>query len=249
MIRRTLSGHHSSPDRRRNPSLLSSLQMLRRDGIAADRERAERLMDIVTKESDRLSRIIEDFLDYARPEQLDAVETDLVALARETTELLENSPELSASHGLIVVAAVEPVSAIVDGARIKQVFWNLARNAVAAMPDGGDLTIRLQRTANGAEVVFEDQGVGLSAAQIDKIFRPFVSEKGTGLGLAIVYRIMELHGARVEVESESGNGAAFRLLFDDTNVPREGDAVVVVEAGTERATREFGELSRAVRTE
>lgn len=235
----------------RNPlaSISGSLQMLRRDGIDADRERADRLMDIVTKESDRLSRIIEDFLDYARPEKLEAVETDLVALAKETTELLENSPELSAGHGLIIVAAAEPVPAIVDGARIKQVFWNLARNAIAAMPDGGDLTIRLERTENGAEVVFGDDGVGLSAEQIDRIFRPFASDKGTGLGLAVVYRIMELHGARVEVESELGKGAAFRLLFDDANVPRDGDPVVVVEAGTERATREFDALTRSVRSE
>lgn len=233
----------------RNPlaSISGSLQLLRSDGVAADKERTDRLMGIVTKESDRLSRIIEDFLDYARPEHLEAVETDLVALARETTELLENSPELGEGHHLTVSADAEAVPALVDGARIKQIFWNLARNAVAAMPDGGGLTIRLRRTGNGAEVLFEDEGAGMPADQIDKIFRPFVSEKGTGLGLAIVYRIMELHGARVEVESELGKGTVFRLLFDDTNVPRDGDAVVV-EAGTERATREFDELTRSVRS-
>jgi signal transduction histidine kinase len=206
-------------------------------------------MDIVTKESDRLSRIIEDFLDYARPEKLDAVETDLVALVRETTELLENSPELSDGHTLVVAAATELVSALVDGARIKQVFWNLARNAVAAMPEGGHLTIRLRRTGNGAEVVFEDDGVGMAAEQIDRILLPFVSENGTGLGLAIVYRIMELHGARVEVQSELAKGTVFRLLFDDTNVPRAGEPVVIVEAGTERATREFDQLASSVRSE
>jgi two-component system sensor histidine kinase PilS (NtrC family) len=230
-------------------SISGSLQMLRRDGLAVDRERTERLMDIVTKESDRLSRIIEDFLDYARPEKLDAVETDLVALVRETTELLENSPELSDGHTLVVAAATESVSALVDGARIKQVFWNLARNAVAAMPEGGHLTIRLRRTGNGAEVVFEDDGVGMAAEQIDRIFLPFVSENGTGLGLAIVYRIMELHGARVEVQSELAKGTVFRLLFDDTNVPRAGEPVVIVEAGTERATREFDQLASSVRSE
>ena len=97
--------------------------------------------------------------------------------------------------------------------------------------------------------MFEDSGAGMTVEQIDKIFLPFVSEKGTGLGLAIVYRIMELHGARAEVESEPGKGTAFRLLFDDTNVPRDGEPVVVVEARTERATREFDELTRSVRSE
>lgn len=235
----------------RNPlaSISGSLQLLRRDGVADDRDRAERLMDIVTKESERLSRIIEDFLDYARPEQLEATETDLVGLARDTTELLENSPELGDGHSLAVEADADPVVVLVDGGRIQQVFWNLARNAVAAMPNGGALTIRLGRTETGAEVVFEDEGEGMPQEQIDKIFRPFVSKKGTGLGLAIVYRIMEMHGAKVEVESEPGKGSAFRLLFDDTNVPREGDPVVVVEAGTERATREFDALTRSVRSE
>lgn len=235
----------------RNPlaSISGSLQMLRREPVAANKERSDRLMDIVTKESERLSQIIEDFLDYARPEQLEAVETDLVALARETTDLLEHSPELSDDHELVVVAADDSVPALVDGARIKQVFWNLARNAVAAMPDGGCLTIRLRRTGNGAEVAFEDDGMGMSSERVDSVFRPFVSRKGTGLGLAIVYRIMELHGARVEVESELARGTVFRLLFDDTNVPRDGEPVVVVEAGTDRATREFDELTRSVRSE
>jgi signal transduction histidine kinase len=167
----------------------------------------------------------------------------------DTTVLLENSPELGNAHQLVVEASDETVVVLVDGARIKQVFWNLARNAVAAMPEGGSLTIRPARTENGAEVVFEDEGEGMSQAQIDRIFRPFVSKMGTGLGLAIVYRIMELHGAKVEVESEPGKGSAFRLLFDDTNVPREGDPVVVVEAGTERASREFDELTRSVKSE
>ena len=68
-------------------------------------------------------------------------------------------------------------------------------------------------------------------------------------GLAVVYRIMEQHGARVEVESEPGKGSAFHLRFDDTNVPRPGEPVVVVEAATETATREFDELRRSVRKE
>ncbi len=235
----------------RNPlaSISGSLQMLRRDGVANDRQRADDLMGIVTKESERLSRIIEGFLDYARPEQLEAEVTDLVVLARETTTLLENSSELHADHSLVVETEAPTVDALVDAARVNQVFWNLARNALTAMPDGGQLTIRLMRTAAGAEVVFEDQGRGMSGEQIDRIFRPFVSEGGTGLGLAIVYRIMEQHGARVEVESEGGKGSAFRLHFDDTNVPRQGDPVVVVEPATETASREFNKLRRSVRAE
>jgi two-component system sensor histidine kinase PilS (NtrC family) len=235
----------------RNPlaSISGSLQMLQRKGGQDDPARSQRLMGIVTKESERLSRIIEDFLDYARPEKLDAVDTDLVALVRETTELLENSPELNAGHRIEIVAEEDEVRALVDGSRIKQVFWNLARNSVTAMADGGTLSFRIRRTPTGACVVVEDEGVGMSAAEVDRIFRPFVSETATGLGLAIVYRIMEMHGARIEVESEPGKGTAFELNFQDAAVPHDGAAVVTVEAGTERASREFDEIRRQVRSD
>ena len=138
--------------------------------------------------------------------------------------------------------------ALVDAGRIKQVFWNLARNAVQAMPEGGSLRIRLIGSSRGARVVFEDSGVGMSTDQVDNVFRPFVSgsDSGTGLGLAIVYRIMELHGARIEVESENGKGTRFVLHFEDAAVPGPGEQTVVVEGQNERGTRLFDELSRTI---
>ena len=234
----------------RNPlaSISGSLQMLRHGDVEMQSVRGGRLMDIVTKESERLSHIIEDFLDYARPEKLEANETDLVAIARDTVDLLGNSPEIRSDHELEVEAAQEPVMALVDAGRIKQVFWNLARNAVQAMPEGGSLRIRLIGSSRGARVVFEDSGVGMSTDQVDNVFRPFVSgsDSGTGLGLAIVYRIMELHGARIEVESENGKGTRFVLHFEDAAVPGPGEQTVVVEGQTERGTRLFDELSRSI---
>ena len=113
----------------------------------------------------------------------------------------------------------------------------------------------MRRRRGGATVVFEDEGVGMAPERVDRIFRPFVSEKqagsgetGTGLGLAMVYRIMEQHGARIEVESEPGNGSRFVLLFEDEQAFA-GEQTVVVEDSTERETRLFGELSRAVRAD
>lgn len=237
----------------RNPlgSISGSLQMLRRGDVTMASESGGRLMDIVTSESERLSRIIEDFLDYARPEKLDAGDNDLAALARDTVALLRNSPELRDDHTLEVVADGEAITALVDAARIKQVFWNLARNAVEAMPEGGVLRIKLGSTPGGARVVFEDSGTGMDAEQVDKAFLPFVSDTdaGTGLGLAVVYRIMQLHGARIEVQSELGKGTRFVLKFEDSMVPGPDDSTVVVEGRTERETRLFDELSRAIRTD
>ncbi len=241
----------------RNPlaSISGSLQVLRAGSVGTDTPRAKRLMDIVTKESERLSKIIEDFLDYARPETLEAANTNLVALARDTVDLLENSPEVGHCHSLTVDSDAPQVYALVDPERVKQVFWNLARNAIQAMPDGGHLRVLIRRRRGGATVVFEDEGIGMAADRIDRIFRPFVSEKqadsvetGTGLGLAMVYRIMEQHGARIEVESEPGKGSRFVLIFED-EAAFASEPTVVVADRSERETRLFGELSRAVRSD
>ena len=146
----------------RNPlaSISGSLQVLRGGGVGTDTPRARRLMDIVTKESERLSGIIEDFLDYTHPETLEAANTDLVELARDTIDLLTNSPEVGRGHRLSVDADTRQVHALVDPERIKQVFWNLARNAIQAMPEGGHLRVLVRRRRGGAAVVFEDEGVG-----------------------------------------------------------------------------------------
>ena len=236
----------------RNPlgAISGSLQLLHRGDVPASSEHGDRLMAIVTAESERLSVIIENFLDYARPEKLEASESDLVRLACETVELLQNSPEVTAAHKISVVGD-SAVLALVDPGRIKQVFWNMARNSVQAMPRGGTLRIELVRTEGGARVIFADNGPGMSAEQVEKVFRPFVSESasGTGLGLAVVYRIVQMHGAQVQLESEPGRGTRFVLRFDDAAVPTGGDDMVVVERDAERHTRVFDELSRSVRAE
>ncbi len=178
----------------RNPlaSISGSLQMLRRGEIPLDTAPAHELMDIVTRESERLSTIIDEFLDYARPKRLDPVDVDIVRLARETVALLQNSAELLPDHRLVLEvpddADIEPVFVLADADRIKQVFWNLARNAIQTMPDGGRLSLRVVRQPQGARVEFEDTGCGMDVGEIDRLFRPFVSGSaaGTGLGLSIV---------------------------------------------------------------
>lgn len=237
----------------RNPlaSISGSLQVLRRGTVRLDSEQGERLMGIVTAESDRLSTIIENFLDYTRPEKLEAAEHDLVALVNETVELLGNSPEVGEHHTIEVESEAGQVVALVDAARIKQVLWNLCRNGLQAMPDGGGLSVRLAPAQGGAEVVVEDEGVGMPPEQVDQIFRPFVSrkEEGTGLGLAVVYRILQQHGARIEVESEVGAGTRFRLRFEDASVPDEDQPVVVVDRAVDEGARQFDQLSRSLRAD
>jgi two-component system sensor histidine kinase AtoS len=99
----------------------------------------------------------------------------------------------------------------VDPAQIKQVFLNLATNAIQSMPSGGQLTISTSTQDGKAYVEFRDTGCGINNVQLAKIFDPFFTtkESGTGLGLTISYRIIEVHGGRLSAKSTVGKGTTF----------------------------------------
>ncbi len=216
----------------RNPlaSISGSLQLLGRSNLRSDDPNAEELIQIVVRESDRLSRTIEDFLEYAKPGRFDPEDTDLLELVNDTFTLLRNSPELHADHSLSVIAEPGSYDAVVDPGQIKQVFWNLARNAVQAMPKGGALEVSVRRTPRGIEITFEDDGTGMTSEQIETFFQPSVSaqSKGTGLGLAVVYRILDRHGVRIEVDSEIGGGTRCMLMFGERTIVESEEQMVLI---------------------
>jgi signal transduction histidine kinase len=103
----------------------------------------------------------------------------------------------------------EPVVVMGNPDKLKQVFWNLAHNALRAMPGGGMLAIRAGRADDGSgRVIFRDDGVGISPDEKSQIFQPFHSgsSDGTGLGLSIVFQILEDHGGKIQVDSEKDLG-------------------------------------------
>src|SRR5882762_8166814 len=104
-------------------------------------------MEIILRESDRLNRIIADFLTYARPRSIVRAPTDLGELLSDTFTLLRHSPEVN-NQELTVDLPREPLMANVDAEQLRQVFWNLARNALQAMRDGGTLNAQLIRNSN-----------------------------------------------------------------------------------------------------
>jgi two-component system sensor histidine kinase PilS (NtrC family) len=198
----------------RNPmaSISGSVQVLQRD-LRPSGEAGE-LMDIVVKESKRLDGIIRDFLLFAKPGRFHEEEADLGAMLRETVSLLENSDERRRDHRVLVDVAPGRVTARVDVNRMRQVFWNLAKNALRAMPGGGTLTAAARPEAEGGAVVlFTDTGVGMSEADVAANFQPFHGSfrGGTGLGLAIVYRIVQEHGGRIQVRSRHGSGTEIAI--------------------------------------
>ena len=198
----------------RNPltSIAGSVSML--SGIPEMNEEHRHLLEIVTRESQRLNSIITDFLAYSRPKQYHFDKADLVQLLEDTLTLMEH--RMTAEKTGIVIQrrfSARPALVIADGDKIKQVFWNICENAVRAMPGGGTLTITLDAPGADWEIGFADTGAGMTPRQTEKIFEPFQSnfEGGTGLGLAIVYQIVQAHEGKVWARSKPGQGTTFVL--------------------------------------
>lgn len=194
----------------RNPlaAIAGSVQVLKNSKSLTQQE--QRLMSIVLKESERLNKSISDFLRFVRPQEKRPAEFDVAASLNETLDLLTNSPELHERHE--IRRQIEPPSFLLvgDGDQIRQVFWNLARNAVAAMPKGGILTVHTLVTDSTYHIIFSDNGRGMSSADLQRLFQPFRTNfpSGTGLGMAISYRIVQEHGGRIEVASREGEGTS-----------------------------------------
>jgi two-component system, NtrC family, sensor histidine kinase PilS len=171
------------------------------------------LMEIILRESDRLNQIISDFLTYARPRASSFSNIDVREPLHETFTLLRHSPEIRPRHVLEEDLPDEPVMMNADMAQLKQVFWNLARNALHAMPDGGRLRAELRRAGAGRlRITFTDTGQGMTPEQVERLFEPFSSSTGgTGLGLSIVYQIIRDHGGTINVRSREGQGTMITI--------------------------------------
>ena len=197
----------------RNPlaAIAGSVQVLKNSQALTPQE--QRLMSIVLKESERLNKSISDFLRFVRPQEKNAVEFDVAASLSETLDLLSNSAELTERHEIRRDISPPSFSLIGDADQIRQVFWNIARNAVQAMPDGGVLVVRTAVENNAYRITFSDSGRGMSVADLQRLFQPFRTNfpSGTGLGMAISYRIVQEHGGKIDVVTREGEGTAITV--------------------------------------
>jgi len=197
----------------RNPlaAMRGSIQMLRSE-MDGDTEQAQ-LMEIIMRESDRLNKIVADYLNYARPRPAELKNVDIRALIAETFKLLRNSDEII--DGQVLEQDLPDRPAIVSGdpEQLKQVCWNIARNALKAMPEGGTFRVSLQQAEdNRLRISFADNGCGMTPEQVEHLFEPFTSTTGgTGLGLSIVYQIIRDHSGTINVRSREGNGTTIAI--------------------------------------
>jgi two-component system sensor histidine kinase PilS (NtrC family) len=214
----------------RNPlaSMSGSAQVLRRDLELSDDQ--ERLMGIILKESQRLDGIIRDFLDYARTGVREPREIDLAEVAQETLHLMRGSSEMTDGHQVRFEGGAAPC--IADPNQMRTVAWNLLRNALRAMPDGGELTVRAGAEGNVARLEVTDTGCGMTKEEQQRAMQPFrgTFRGGAGLGLSIVYRIVQDHGGWVTIRSSKGEGTEVTVTL-----PREPGAAEAAPA-EEQAT-------------
>lgn len=197
----------------RNPlaAMRGSIQMLRSE-MEGDTEQAQ-LMEIILRESDRLNRIVADYLNYARPRPAELDNVDMSALVAEMFKLLRNSAEIGEGHTLEVDLPNRPAIVSGDPEQLKQVCWNITRNALKAMPDGGAFRAGLtQVDDNRWRLSFTDTGCGMTPEQVERLFEPFTSTTGgTGLGLSIVYQIIRDHSGTINVRSRQGEGTTITI--------------------------------------
>ncbi|MDX6445701.1 MAG: two-component system, NtrC family, sensor histidine kinase PilS [Blastocatellia bacterium] len=197
----------------RNPlaAMRGSIQMLRSE-MEGDTEQAQ-LMEIILRESDRLNKIVADYLNYARPQPAELKNVDIRALVADTFKLLRNSAELSPGHVLEENLPNRPAIVSGDPEQLKQVCWNIARNALKAMPEGGRFSVSLAAVdGNRQRLSFSDTGCGMSPEQVERLFEPFTSTTGgTGLGLSIVYQIIRDHSGTINVRSRLGEGTTITV--------------------------------------
>jgi two-component system sensor histidine kinase HydH len=202
----------------RNPlgSITGSIEMLRESDALSDEDR--RLCDIIQREARRLNDLVGDMVDLSKPRPPRAEATDVAALAREVVALAANAARSSDVHVVYQGPDREALGRC-DGPQIRQVLWNLVRNAMQASSAGSTVTVRVEKRERDVTLTVDDQGAGIPETVDIRIFDEFFTTRthGAGIGLAVVRRILDDHasmGAKLSVERTPGGGASFQVSLD-----------------------------------
>lgn len=176
---------------------------------AVDDADDRKLLDVITRESNRLEKTVSDLLAFTRPQAPEPVALDVTQAIRENVDAFRADPANTQVE--VSFTANDKVVADVDPSQFSQVLWNLLRNAAEAMSLRGRIEIRLAREDDRLALSIRDEGPGIPEQDIDRVLEPFYStkDKGSGFGLALVQRIVQDHEGEVDVQSRPGHGATF----------------------------------------
>lgn len=170
---------------------------------------------VIVEEARRLERLTDDLLLYARPSEVRVVEFNLSDLADDVEELLQESAQ--ARMALLTIKKDIPRDMIMssDQEKLKQILFNILRNATEAVSEGGLIELRVERTGNEIIIIITDNGVGMDEDTKAQAFKSFFTTKatGTGLGLAIVEKLTTALGGRITLESTPAIGTVFTMTF------------------------------------
>ena len=177
-------------------------------------QRSLRRLRTLQREVSRLENIVEEFLRYARGAQINREPCDIGQLVRELLEFVEPQNEKLGIRQHAELPLGLPL-VMIDETAFKQAVLNLLKNAREAMPNGGELMVRMRRDGNWAELTVTDTGIGMSPESVERCFEEYWSDKkgGTGLGLPTARRIVEEHGGSMHVVSEHGRGTSFSIYL------------------------------------
>ncbi len=192
----------------RNPlsAIINSVNLL--GGDTLNREDRSQVISILNNESGRLSRILGDFLEFAKMRESQLTRANLKVLIEEIAHMLYQDHQAGKRLRLTIHCAADAQMAVFDHDQMRQVLWNLMLNALQSMPEGGELSVLTRRDGEKIMVSIADTGCGIAPEFLEKVIKPFVTSRkgGTGLGLAIVQRILMQHGTQLGIISHSGVG-------------------------------------------
>ncbi len=211
----------------KNPlaSIRSAVEQLTRNGRALRGEDRKVLGELVTMESDRLSRLLSGFIEFSRVELRERTEVDLAAVARSVVDVARQHPD--ARNGApVVIEAGGDAGLAGDADLLHRVVFNLVLNAIQHSPPGAEVRVSVGPAGerdlppgagfdDGVRLAVSDTGAGIPAAAVSRVFDPFFTtrEGGSGLGLALVHRAVEAHEGMILIDSEPGQGTTFTVFL------------------------------------
>jgi signal transduction histidine kinase len=209
----------------RNPlsTILLNIELLEDEVLKDGSTEAGELREIISTvkaEVDRLTRVTEEYLQFAK---VPRVLKELGSLNEVITDLTVFLKEEFIKHDIVLATHLDPTlgDLPIDPKQLRQAFLNILRNSIDALPEGGKIRVETRKNGTHVEVVLSDDGVGIREEHLEEIFTPFFStrEGGTGLGLSITHHIISEHHGSITCESEPGKGASFRITLPLTGSP------------------------------